>query len=207
VGVEVTEIVVHDGAAAGVRTREGEVRSEHVVVAGGAWSAAIAGAEAPPVRPVKGQILEFRLPAGAPALAGRVVRSPRCYLVSRADGRVVLGATMEERGFDTAVTGGGLYELLEAARELLPAVDELELIGAHAGLRPGTPDNLPVVGSAAEGLIWATGHHRNGVLQAPLTAAAVAGLLAGEPAPAGLERCSPARFAPARAGDATMRIG
>jgi glycine oxidase len=108
---------------------------------------------------------------------------------------VVLGATVEEQGFDTAVTADGVFRLLEAAWEILPEVGELELVRARAGLRPGTPDNAPVVGAGElEGLIWATGHWRNGVLLAPLTGDAVAALLAGEPLPAGLEALSPDRF-------------
>jgi glycine oxidase len=111
----------------------------------------------------------------------RVLRSPRCYLVARGDGRVVLGATVEEQGFDTTVTADGVFRLLEAAREILPEVGELEFVAARAGLRPATPDNVPVVGpdEELEGLIWATGHWRNGVLLAPLTADAVAELLMG----------------------------
>jgi glycine oxidase len=123
------------------------------------------------------------------------VRTPRCYLVARGDGRVVLGATVEEQGFDTAVTAGGVFRLLEAAWEVLPEVGELELRGARAGLRPGTPDNAPVVGPGEpEGLVWATGHWRNGVLLAPLTADVVAGLLAGASLPDGLAALAPARF-------------
>ena len=112
----------------------------------------------------------------------RVLRTPRCYLVSRGDGRVVLGATVEEQGFDTAVTADGVFRLLEAAWEVLPEVGELEFVAARAGLRPGTPDNVPVVGPdpALAGLIWATGHWRNGVLLAPLTGDTVAALLAND---------------------------
>jgi glycine oxidase len=113
---------------------------------------------------------------------------------------VVLGATVEEQGFDTAVTADGVFRLLEAAWEVLPEVGELELVAARAGLRPGTPDNAPLVGPGQpEGLVWATGHWRNGVLLAPLTGEAVAGLLVGEPLPAELASLSPDRFAGARA--------
>jgi glycine oxidase len=110
---------------------------------------------------------------------------------------VVLGATVEEQGFDTAVTADGVFRLLEAAWEVVPEVGELELVDARAGLRPGTPDNGAVVGrdSHLEGLVWATGHWRNGVLLAPLTGEWVAALLAGyeEPDPE-LAALSPARF-------------
>jgi glycine oxidase len=199
-GTEV-EAVEHDGArVTGVRTREGVIRCEQVVVAAGAWSAALAPGEAPPVRPVKGQILELRARGAMPGPLERVVRTPRCYLVARGDGRVVLGATVEEQGFDTAVTADGVYRLLEAAWEVLPEVGELELVAARAGLRPGTPDNTPVVGPGElEGLIWATGHWRNGVLLAPLTGDAVAGLLSGEPLPEELSPLAPGRFVGASA--------
>jgi glycine oxidase len=168
-----------------------------VVVAVGPWSAALDPAGAgPPVRPVKGQIIELRTRGAMPEPFERVLRTPRCYLVARGDGRVVLGATVEEQGFDTAVTADGVFRLLEAAWEVLPEVGELELVGARAGLRPGTPDNAPVVGAGElDGLIWATGHWRNGVLLAPLTGEVVAGLLAGEPLPEDFAVLSPARFA------------
>ena len=126
------------------------------------------------MRPVKGQILELRAPATASRACERIVASERVYLVPRADGRLIVGATVEERGFDTAVTAGGVHELLREAYRLLPDVAELELVEATAGLRPGTPDNLPLVGPGAlEGLVLATGHYRNGILLAPLTAARV----------------------------------
>ena len=196
-GVEVEEIE-HDGSAiTGVRTSTGTIRCDHVVVAAGPWSASLApGGDGPPVRPVKGQILDLRTRGAMPEPFARVLRTPRCYLVARGDGRVVLGATVEEQGFDTAVTADGVFRLLEAAWEVLPEVGELELVAARAGLRPGTPDNTPVVGRGElEGLVWATGHWRNGVLLAPLTADAVAALLAGEPVAEEIGALSPGRFA------------
>jgi glycine oxidase len=196
-GVEVEAIEQHGSAVSGVRTSAGTIACEQVVVAAGPWSAALDPAgDGPPIRPVKGQILELRTRGAMPEPFERVLRTPRCYLVARGDGRVILGATVEEQGFDTAVTADGVFRLLEAAWEVLPEVGELELVGARAGLRPGTPDNAPMVGPGElDGLIWATGHWRNGVLLAPLTGEVVAGLLAGEPLPEDFAALSPARFA------------
>jgi glycine oxidase len=123
-----------------------------------------------PVRPVKGQIVRLRDPAG-PGLLEGVVRYEGGYIVPRGDGRYVLGATVEERGFDPAPTVGGVYELLRDAHELVPGVSELQIEELSVGYRPGTPDNAPMIGRGAlAGLTWATGHHRNGILLAPLTA-------------------------------------
>jgi glycine oxidase len=161
----------------------GALPAEQVVVAAGPWSQAL-GDEAR-VRPVKGQSLRLRDPAG-PGLLERVVRwgqpSPG-YLVPRGDGRYVLGATQEERGFDTAVTALGVHDLLRDAAELVPGVLELEIEEAIAGLRPGTPDNAPIIGRSPSDprVVWAAGHYRNGVLLAPVTAELVVAELAGEP--------------------------
>ncbi len=195
-GCEVEAVMVDHGRVRGVETAAGRIAAEQVVVAAGHASDAIGGLaheELPPVRPVKGQILRLR--GGESPLATHAVHTPRCYIVPRASGEVVVGATVEERGADTSITAGGVHRLLEAAWEVLPDVGELELLETSARLRPGTPDNLPVVGSGAvEGLLWATGHYRNGILQAPLTARAVArALTEGEPEPLG-DRVSPRRF-------------
>jgi glycine oxidase len=200
-GVEVEAIEHEGGSVTGVRTRTGTIGCDQVVVAAGPWSASLAPlGDGPPVRPVKGQILELRTRAAMPEPFRRVLRTPRCYLVSRGDGRVVLGATVEEQGFDTAVTADGVFRLLEAAWEVLPEVGELELVRARAGLRPATPDNAPVVGRGElDGLVWATGHWRNGVLLAPLTGDAVAALLAGEEMPSELDVLGPGRFGGVRA--------
>lgn len=126
----------------------------------------------PPVRPVKGQIVRLRAPAGFLSRSVRgVVRGSAVYLVPRPDGELVVGATQEELGVDTRVTAGGLWELLRDARTLVPGITELEFTEAVARLRPGTPDNGPVLGPcAADGLVLATGHFRNGVLLTPITA-------------------------------------
>ena len=197
-GAGVEAIERGDDGSARVRTDAGAIPAEAVVIATGCRTPRLHGFEEalrPPVRPVKGQILELRVRPGATAPAGRIVRTPRCYVVPRADGRVAIGATVEEVGFDEAVTAGAVHRLLEAAWEVLPEVAELELIAARAGLRPGTPDNAPVIGAADERLVWATGHYRNGVLLAPLTALAVAEILTGGTPPAEVEPFGPGRFA------------
>ncbi|MGH2942485.1 MAG: FAD-dependent oxidoreductase, partial [Solirubrobacteraceae bacterium] len=186
------------GRVTGVGVAGGEVvRAGLVVAAAGAWSGTIAGLPRIPLRPVKGQILRLRDPAGA-GLLERIVRFEGGYLVPRGDGRYVLGATMEERGFDTTVTAGGLYELLRDAGELVPGSRELVLEEAAAGLRPATPDNAPLLGPAPEleGLHWATGHHRNGILLAPISADIVADALGGGAVPPAF---AAARFAGVRA--------
>lgn len=182
---------------AGLDERE-TIPARAVLVAAGAWSAegALATeASAPPVRPVKGQLLELRVRRGHRPPARHIVRTPRCYLVTRSDGRVVLGATQEEQGFDTAVTADGVHRLLAAAWEVLPDAGELELVAARAGLRPGTPDNAPAVGTGdVEGLLWATGHHRNGVILAPSTGRAIATLLLDGELPEAWAPFRPQRF-------------
>jgi glycine oxidase len=199
------------GRVTGVTLENGErLVAAAVVLAAGPWSEQISGlppGARVPVRPVKGQLLRLRDPAG-PGLLRRVVRFRDGYLVPREDGRYVLGATVEERGFELAPTAGGVYELLRDAHELVPGISELEIEELSVGLRPGTPDNGPAIGrGAVDGLIWATGHYRNGILLAPLTAELVVGLLArareGEQAGSEddpiLAVCAPERFASAEA--------
>jgi glycine oxidase len=163
--------------------------ARQMVVAAGSWSGVLGGLPVHarvPVRPVKGQIMLLRDPSG-PGLLSRAVRYGGGYLVPRGDGRCVLGGTVEERGFDPQPTAGAVYELLRHAHEVVPGVSELELIELNVGYRPGTPDNAPIIGRGAlDGLIWATGHYRNGILLAPLTAELVVGLLAEETADQGV---------------------
>ena len=151
-------------------------------------------AEVVPVRPVKGQLLYLRGPADQP-LCQRNVRGLEVYVVPRGDGRVVVGATVEEQGFDTRVTAGAVGDLLRAALELLPDVAELELAETVVGLRPGSPDNAPMLGPAGpDGLVVATGHYRNGILLTPVTADAIAELLATGRAPEMIAPFAPGRF-------------
>jgi glycine oxidase len=185
-GAKVVDGVFEGERLRGVWTAGGEeLHADAVVLAAGAWSGAatwLPENARPSVRPVKGEVLELRAREGAAPPARHIVASERVYLVPRADGRLIVGATVEERGFDTAVTAGGVLELLREAYRLLPEVAEMELVGVSAGLRPGTPDNLPLIGpGAVDGLLLATGHFRNGILLAPLTAEAIAAQLAGAP--------------------------
>jgi glycine oxidase len=174
------ELVLADGR---------RLRPDHVVLAAGTGLSAIDGLAAsglPAVRPVKGHILRLGPVAGTAPLLPRTVRGlvhgRSVYLVPRRDGSVVVGATVEERGDDTAVRAGAVHELLSDARAIVPAIDELELREAATGLRPATPDNMPHIGwTALEGVAAAVGHYRNGILLAPLTAAAVVDLLARRP--------------------------
>jgi glycine oxidase len=192
VRLPVTEVVCTAGRASGVRLTDGCVTAARWIVLAAGWqSAGMPGLPpgiAPPVRPVKGQIIRLRTSAamtGAglpPGLLRRTVRGTvrgsGVYLVPRESGELVVGATQEELGPNTAVTAGGLWELLRDARTLVPGITELEFVDAVAGLRPGTPDNAPIIGlTELPGLVLATGHFRAGVLLAPVTADTVADLL------------------------------
>jgi glycine oxidase len=169
-----------------------------VVVATGAFGGDLAGVGDPvPVRPVKGQIMRLHDPAG-PGLITHVVRLGGAYIVPRGDGRYVIGATSEERGWDTTVTAGAGFELLRDAGELVPGLSELVLDEFTAGIRPGTPDNLPAIGPASvDGVWWAAGHFRGGVLLAPATAQLVVAMLCGEEVDPIARAFAPARFATA----------
>jgi glycine oxidase len=194
----VTGLVVAGERVTGVTLADGSTLSaEQVVVAAGVDVARLAlpAHARVPVRPVKGQVLRLRDPSG-PGLTERTIRGDGVYLVPRGDGRYVLGATMEERGHDLTPTAGGVYELLRDMSEIVPGVLELEIEELIAGLRPATPDNLPAIGRGAlDGLVWATGHFRNGILLTPVTADLVAGALAGEAAPDWAVAADPLRFA------------
>jgi glycine oxidase len=206
--LESRDVSVHSGAEVMAAERETGVwrietaagvafEGSTLVLAAGCWSgqAEWIPEGAPPVRPVKGEILTLRGPASEP-VCERIVAGDRVYMVPRADGRLIVGATVEERSFDATVTAGGVHELLREAYRLIPEIAELELVEATAGLRPGSPDNSPLIGrGSAEGLLVATGHFRNGVLQAPATADCVAAMIAGESTPIDLDPFSPQRFA------------
>jgi len=190
------------GRAAGALLGDGrQILAPRVVLAAGWSSGSIAGLPAgtvPPVRPVKGQILRLRSrPPGLLARSVRgIVRGSSVYLVPRESGELVIGATQEELGADTRVTAGGVWELLRDARTIVPGITELELAEAVAGLRPGTPDNAPVLGpSALPGLVLATGHFRAGILLAPVTADVITDYLATQRMPDLAAAFTPRRFA------------
>ena len=197
----VAAVVCEGERAVGVALDDGRrLGAEAVVLAAGCATAGIAGIPdgvVPPLRPVKGQLLHLRGPVEAVPAAG-VIRGLDVYIVSRGDGRVVVGATTEELGNDTRVTAGAVLELLRAAWELVPGIAELELVETVAGLRPATPDNAPALGpSAIDGLHVATGHYRNGILLTPITAQAVTAGLSGR-VPAEIAGFGPSRFFPAQ---------
>jgi glycine oxidase len=171
---------IEDGRATGLLLDGSEdLAAEAVVLALGAHSAALPGVPPLPVRPVKGQILRMRGAAGL--LTGTVralVRGRQIYLVPYGVDGLIVGATVEDLGFDATVTAGGVHDLLHDAIEVVPGVTELELTETLARWRPGTPDNAPVLGpSGLPGLLLATGHYRNGVLLTPLTGEVIAELL------------------------------
>jgi glycine oxidase len=191
----VSEISVTGTRASGVRLADGsELAAGAVVVATGCWTPKLGGLPPdvlPPVRPVKGHVLRLRAPGSAPFLDRNLrgmVHGTSIYLVPRADGTLVVGATVEEKGYDTSIQAGAVYELLRDARSILPGVAELELVESFAGLRPGSPDNGPFVGwTKLEGLAVATGHYRNGILLAPVTAEAICEVLSGGDLPEAVE--------------------
>lgn len=180
-----------------VRLVGGElIEGSWVVVAAGCRSAQLV--DGIPVRPLKGQILRLAAPVDPPLMSRNVrgiVNGKSCYLVPRSSGEVVVGATVEEQGFDTTVTAGAVYELLRDAQRIVPVVAELALAESSAGLRPATPDNLPLVGECGlAGLIAATGHGRNGILLTPITVDIVSAIVGGQPQIAAAVVCAPARF-------------
>jgi glycine oxidase len=181
----VTGLLRNGAAVTGVRLADGtELRAELVLLCAGAATEALVEVG---VRPVKGQILRLTVPGRLGTVLRHTVRGlirgSEVYLVPRADGEIVVGATVEDQGFDVSVTAGGAYELLRNAYELLPVSSECVLAEASAGSRPGSPDNGPLVGWLEPGLLAATGHYRNGILLSALTAEAVQALAAGgEPA-------------------------
>ncbi|MBI4497630.1 MAG: glycine oxidase ThiO [Chloroflexi bacterium] len=196
VGTPVVGLTRHNGRVTGVRTAEGAVAADQVVLAAGSWTGLLAHelGVAAPVRPVKGQILSLAL---VPCPLRRVVYGSGVgYLVPRRDGSVVVGATQEEVGFDMRVTAQGLAALLRGATQLVPALAGAEVRQTGAGLRPGTPDGLPILGPVPgwEGISIASGHFRNGILLSPITGHLMAELITTGKTSLPLDPFSPGRF-------------
>jgi glycine oxidase len=193
----VTEVRLDGGTLRGVVAGGREFAPQRLVIAAGAWSGLLPGLPEPlrpPVRPVKGQILAVRRPD--PAFLRHIVRAPRAYFAPKSDGRIVIGATVEEMGFNRDLTAGGIYELLRAAWELLPGVYELPIAEMWVGFRPGSRDNAPILGATqVPGVYLATGHFRNGILFTPITALGMTELLLDGRTPDALKPFSPQRFA------------
>jgi glycine oxidase len=200
----VKEISVNGGRADGIVLEDGtKIAADAVVLAAGAWSRSIGGLppeQRPPVRPIKGQVIALRMDPASP-LINHVIWAPGIYLAPRRDGRLLIGATVEEKAFDTTLTAGGVLALLEAAWRTIPSIEELPIDEMWVGHRPGSRDDAPIMGPGpVAGLVYATGHHRNGILLAPVTADAIARLVLDgtvEPAirPFGVERFAPVRAA------------
>jgi glycine oxidase len=197
-GGQVRGVRVEDGRVSGVDHQSGRIGAPAVVLAAGAWTLQVEGNRLPPgaVRPVRGQIavLDTR-----PPLLSRVIFSDKGYVVPRPDGRILCGATMEEAGFEKAVTAGGLLHVLALAVEIAPALGAAPVVDSWSNFRPATPDGLPILGRGdVEGLFYAAGHYRNGVLLAPVTADAVAAAVLGRPSPVDLAPFGPSRLGAGR---------
>jgi glycine oxidase len=181
----VAGLTTRDGAVTGVRLASGDqVEAGTVVLAAGAWTAQLSGLPREvPVRPVKGQMFAVdsrsRMPGKDGVQLRHVIYAPDCYIIPREDGRILVGATVEEAGFQKGATPRGITMLMTAAVRVVPAIADLPLVETWAGFRPATPDNLPILGvePMARGLLYATGHYRNGILLAPVTAHCIAELV------------------------------
>ena len=185
--------IAHHGAGVRVSTTGGDSEATAVVIAAGAWGNTIEGVSVPPLRPVRGQLLHLGW-GGHPL--STIIWGPECYIVPRLDGTLLVGATVEEVGFDERTTAAGVRDLLDAACELLPEARSATFLAARAGLRPATPDELPVLGSDPEtpAIVHASGHYRNGVLLAPITARLIADLIVEGKRDACLDAFAPSRF-------------
>ncbi len=195
----VEEVLSEEGRVKGVRTEEGVVDAAGVVIAAGCRSKQIGGIPKgllPPVRPVKGQIITLQ---EDPLYSlTHVIRAPDAYLVPKGDGRIILGASEEDMGFDTTITAGAVYKLLERGWEAIPSIYDMPIQEIVAGLRPGSRDHDPIVGKTTmEGLYYATGHYRHGILLAPATAFEVSALILEGRSSDFFAPFGPTRFLPA----------
>ena len=180
--IEIIGVVTAGGKVSAIETAEDTILTDMVILAAGAWSRNLAGipdSSRPLVRPLKGQMIAVQMEPENPLIESVIWGPgngivPSIYLAPKSNGRLVIGATVEEMGFDTELTAGGIMELLRLAWDVLPGIYDLPLVESWAGLRPASRDDAPILGpSKTKGLVLATGHHRNGILLAPLTAKAV----------------------------------
>jgi glycine oxidase len=187
------ERITARGSSFLVATSSGDIDATTVVMAAGAWTNAIEGVRTPPLRPVRGQLLHLGWHGTPP---GTIIWGPACYIVPRTDGTVLVGATVEEAGFDERATAAGVRDLLDAACTLLPGARDATFLEVRVGLRPATPDELPVLGSDPDAphIVHASGHYRNGVLLAPITARLMADLIVEGKRDVCLDAFAPARF-------------
>jgi len=192
----VTEVQIRDGVYTGVRSGEREFKSRRLLIAAGSWSGLLPGLPEnvrPPVRPVKGQLFSVRSPGRE--FLSHFIRAPHVYIAPKSNGRIVIGATVEEMGFNRDITAGGLYTLLRSSWEALPGIYELPIEEMWCGFRPGSRDNSPILGeSRVPGVFLATGHHRNGILFTPATAVYMSQLLLDGRVPEPIQPFSPRRF-------------
>ena len=169
---EVEKIITNKDQVIGVKTKNETIKTKEIIVCSGAWTNRIKNIEIKevPIRPVKGQIVCLKMPKSS-SLLKHILWRENVYLVPRDNSDLIIGATEEEMGFDKSLTAGGIYNLLKIAREVLPAIEDLSIVESWSGLRPATRDEAPIIGPSKKikGLIYATGHHRNGILLAPLT--------------------------------------
>jgi glycine oxidase len=181
----VDSVDIAGGRVAGLVTAAGSCRAPAVVLAAGAWTGTVVPPGLTvPVRPLKGQALAVRSSAETGTL-GHIVWTEQIHMAPKGDGRLIVGATVEERGFDDTITAGGLYALLEGARRAFPAIEEMAIDAVWTGFRPSSIDDAPILGATpVSGLVIATGHHRNGYLLAPATALAIEALIADGAMPA-----------------------
>ncbi len=184
---EVEKINISGGKVTGLTVHEKHITADNIIIAGGAWSKQIPGIPEnllPPVRPVKGQIINLRL--NDSCRVTKVVRAPDVYLLPKSDGRLILGASVEEMGFDVNPTAGEIFRLLERGWEAVPSIYDLPIESIDVGLRPGSRDHMPIIGSSeVDGLFFATGHYRNGILLTPITAFELSNWIAtGDPSEA-----------------------
>ena len=193
-GSTVKAVDVKDGRVRGVKLAEEVIEAEQVVAAAGSWTTLIPGLpfDAETIFPVRGQMIATQT---RPPVFRRVVFGADGYVVTRPDGRVLCGSTMERVGFERGITFGGMTDVIRKATRIAPGLRSASIVDHWSSFRPGTPDGLPLVGETTiQGLLVASGHYRNGILLAPLTAELIADAISGKPQSREAQALSPRRF-------------